>query len=135
MISQGQDPLVLLTSRAASDEDYVDPEFLAQAGDSTPVAEAVSPTPTVTFQSTSPTVTPKAGPNPTMTPTTVPTAIQSSPTVSPTQTSPTPTPIPGNVVYVTPTPVLDTLPVAGVFDFVTPIAIGGGLLVVIAFML
>lgn len=142
LISNDENPLILLNSRAS--EDGIDDssgrsDFLAQAG--------VTPTPTVSFTSTSPTPvggllfgspTPSlsASPSPSTTLSTSPT-----PTINNTVTNtPTPSSLPesgvgGNVVYVTATPTpVKNLPVAGVGDYI-PHFIGGGLVLVVAALL
>ncbi|MBP9691636.1 hypothetical protein KBD81_06175 [Candidatus Woesebacteria bacterium] len=128
LISNNENPLVLLNSRASEAE--ADPLL----------AQAATPTPTVSFTSTSPTPTKAVGANttPGVTGTVTPTRAAGS--LSPTSmTTPTPSTLPatgGGAVYVTATPSpIGSLPVAGFGDFLKPAAIGGGILIIAALLL
>lgn len=126
MISNGQDPLVLLNTRASNDEGSPNTSTLENPGDGTndPIPNGETITPTISFSSTSPTPTPAEAVNPTMTPKL--TAI-ATPTVAE-------LPETGGGETVTPTPV-EELPVAGPSDFINPAIISGGILILLAMAL
>jgi len=124
LISNGEDPLVLISSRASSGG--IDNNLTSD-----PVDDPASPTPSVTFTST--TLTPKVSVTPNISEALSPTAIPIStpsasitvivtqiPTVSPVVSSPTP---------------ITQLPVAGINDFLTPVVIGSGALILLALFL
>lgn len=138
VIQDGGNPLTILNLRASNDEDLALQDFQNDPlGDTTPVDQQVDallanngtdPTPTIEFTSTSPTpaeiavtttVTPTNTPDDTNDP--IPTE-----TLTPTPVQPTPTP--------ETTPVSE-LPVAGINDYFNPVWIGGGVLVLLAFLL
>jgi len=127
MISNGQDPLVLFNTRASSEDEFADPDLLANAGDvsNDPIPDENSPTPTISFMSTSPTLAPSGRVNPTMTP-------RVTPSSSPIEEAELPET--GGGTTMTPTPVV-ALPVAGPSDFINPAIISGGLLVLLAMIL
>ncbi|MCR4285966.1 MAG: hypothetical protein NUW00_03685 [Candidatus Kaiserbacteria bacterium] len=129
LISNNQNPLVLLNSRASEGE--TDPLLAQGAG---------TPTPTVSFTSTSPTPTPAVGANTTPQPSgTVTPSTSLSPTIIKTSTTPSPSTLPstgGGAIYVTATPSpVGSLPVAGFGDFLRPAVIGGGILIIAALLL
>lgn len=111
MISNGQDPLILLNTRATEEDGFSD---------------EATPTPTVSFTSTSPTVEPSESINPTMTPTKTPMPEPSITTLPDTGGGSTITPIPTQV---------EALPVAGPEDFINPAVISGGILILLALIL
>lgn len=118
MISNGQDPLVLFNSRATDNNEGVDSDLLANAGDGSndSIPDELSPTPTTSFTSTSPTITPINT-----------TTLQPSITLLPetgggTTSTPTPTPT-------------EELLVAGISDYINPLIISGGILILLAMLL
>jgi len=127
MISNGQDPLVLFNTRASSEDEFADPNLLANAGDASndPIPDEASPTPTISFTSTSPTLAPSGSVNPTMTPRVTP---------SPIPVEEAELPETGGGTTVTPTPI-EALPVAGPSDFINPAIISGAILILLAMIL
>jgi len=118
LIQNGDDPLTLFNLRAANEEEELVDPLLAQAG---------SPTPTVSFISSSPTAMPSAS---LITP-----SVSISATVSPTLTS-TPTPTVEAVMTITPTPTqIIVLPVSGITDYLDISILGGAALILLAFVL
>lgn len=120
MISNGQDPLVLFNSRAVDNNEGVDSDLLANAGDGSndSIPDELSPTPTTSFTSTSPTITP-------INTTTLQPSITSLPeTGGGTTSTPTPTPTP-----------TEELLVAGISDYINPLIMSGGILILLAMLL
>lgn len=118
LIQNGSDPLTLFNLRAASEEDDLADPLLAQAG---------TPTPTVSFISSSPTATPSAS---LITP-----SVSITTTISPSPTS-SPTPTVEAVMTITPTPTqIVTLPVSGITDYLDMSILGGVALILLAFVL
>lgn len=154
LLSSGTTPLGMFNLRASNPQDEVD-TFL-QENNLAPTQE-VAPTSDpglLAYNSTSPTVTPGTGTG-TVTPTgSLTPAVSLSPTISP-STSPaatkggvtatltptmteTPTPTPTEFIEITgenmsPT-VVTELPVAGIGDNLNAVLIGGGVLILLAFL-
>lgn len=139
VISNGSDPLVLLSSFAqtGTEDDPLDETLLADA-------DTLTPSPTVGFTSTSPSPdvsgTASVSPSPSVSPGfdalsgTTPSPTETL-TPTPTETlTPTPSVLPETGGYSTPTPEV-TLPVAGVGDYLHPMILGGGILVLLALLL
>jgi len=139
LIQDGSNPLGIFMSQASEEDGFIeDPEFLAQAG----------PTPTIAYSSTSPTLTPSSltttpnvSPTPLLSgaPSTVPSpsisSVQTlSPTLIPSVTSSLVTTMPSEIPTALPTTPTE-LPVAGVGDFLQPVALSGVLLVIISLIL
>lgn len=153
LLSSGSTPLGMFNLRASNPQDEVD-TFLAENN----LAPTERPAPTndpslLAYNSTSPTVTPGTGtgtitPTGSLTPSVSPSISPSiSPaatkggvteTLTPTMTE-TPTPTPTEFVEITgenmsPT-VVTQLPVAGIGDNLSAVLIGGGVLILLAFLL
>ncbi len=156
LLSNGDSPLGMFNLRASNPQDEVD-TFLQENN----LAPTQPPAPTndpslLAYNSTSPTPTTRAGttgnitpsisisplpsgtaPSGTVTPTVSPTVAATKGGITPTLTPTfTPTPTEFIVVETSTTPTIVTeLPVAGIGDNVNAVLIGGGVLILLAFLL
>lgn len=154
LLSSGSTPLGMFNLRASNPQDEVD-TFLQENN----LAPTTPPAPTndpslLAYNSTSPTVTPGTGTgtitptgsitpsvtvNPSISPSASPDETKGgvSATLTPTMTeTPTPTPTEFIEVEVSATPIIVTgLPVAGITDNLNAVLLGGGVLILLAFLL